>query len=202
MLWLAISLIIGCILVFAWKNADHIERRLLGRSNRGVKIGDQKALEYEAKHSVDSLSWPARQVLQTYNRIPQESRPSYNVEAALRALDKKYGMPEVNAHFIDYSTSHYYGMGFAQRFSWGCDCKEDTVEDTCEFFPEYDMMHDAALETIRSIQAREEAHRERERQMELAGLEPDLRTIPEIVEALRNERAAIDSVTEELRGSF
>lgn len=167
----------------------------------GYRFVSEKPKRIERKHreAIDTeFSWAARQVVYAFERLPEAHRPSYNLMAAMRALEAKYGRDKVHGHFIEvglYSRSN--------KFSWRCRCVWDSsqwkrVGDKCKHYPEYKDILDSIGEIDWALKKQEAAFKEREYQTVMAGLESDLRSVGDITDALRAERDLINSVTKEI----
>lgn len=138
-------------------------------------------------------SWPAMQVFNAYNSLPEANRPSYDIRAILVALDTKYGKEEVNRHF---STSFR-----SNQPTWGCLCVRRPVSESCSM-PEYKTLNDEIAKIKKALRLQEEALKGREHQMVLAGLQSDLDMVGSLTQALRDERAVITGVTKEIEGGM
>lgn len=144
------------------------------------------------------FSWAARQAMESFNSLPEQHRPAYDVEAAVKALDVKHGKEEVDVHF---TTSNRYLLTPYKSFK--CSCvwdywEEKRTADKCNHYPEYQEIIDAANSITSALAAQEQAIKDREHRMVLAGIENDLNSVKEITAALRMEKSLINQVTKEI----
>jgi hypothetical protein len=168
----------------------------------GTYTGDKymkRRIAQRQKVAIEEFSWAAKQVKTAYEKLPHEHRPSYDIMAALRALDTKYGKEEVNEHFCRLDP-----YSFTRVRDWKCECVYDAYRGEynngahCRFSPEYMAMVNGISDIAAALGRREQAIKDREHEMVLAGMENDLRSVEEITKALRSERDLIDNVTKEI----
>lgn len=133
-----------------------------------------------APEPVQIYSNAARIVLGAFSQVPVEHRPSHDIQAALKALDFKYGIKEVNQHFY-YHNDLY------------CSCTGN-----CKEYPEYVQMRRAMFDINGALKEQKRVEAKRERAIALAGIENDLKSVDDITAALRQERAIIVDVTKEI----
>lgn len=70
-----------------------------------------------SSRSASNLSWPARQVMKAYHKVPKDNRPSADIIRMLRALDQKHGgASAVDKHYAyrDWQGSTSYGWSHAR----------------------------------------------------------------------------------------
>lgn len=157
------------------------------------------------------FSWPAQQILKSYDSLPTENQPRSRseFENALRALDTKYEKAGVNAHF---SYDDYYSHSRPSVGTWKC-CCVDYISDRsyeryrrklfniCQEHPEYVQMRDGIMDIKNAIAEREVAYVEAQKRAILAGMQADLLSVESLTQALRDERKILTAVTKEIEQS-
>lgn len=159
---------------------------------------------------LDGLSEAAQHIVHQYRVLPEELQID-DVLPMVKALDVKYGKTAVDTHFqvAQYSEEQlkayrdrYYRASYHRDydiyvprqkyfFSWsgqkdnGCQHLKD-----CEYF-EYRALHEVILEATK-------AHREKERALEIAGVQHDLDAVEFLTARLREETGIMKSVAKEL----
>ena len=150
------------------------------------------------KH-LSQFSTTSQKIIEEWENLPEENRPGYDIEAVLSALDTKYGKALVDGHYVRRCG---YDRGFTH--TWNCLCiqkqrrSNEKVVDKCFKFPEYRDLYDSIRGILHSLAQREQAIKDHEHRMVLAGLESDLRGADCIIEALKSESEAINSITKEI----
>ena len=134
-----------------------------------------------AKKPMRGLSWPARQIVEKYNKIPENNRPSGDIVAIVRALDIKHGTSNVNVHFKN---------RYADGSSWQCDgsfCRK-RESDICH---DYRELYNSLRDVITALNRQKHA-------LEIAGVSDKLDEAARMVESLREEKKIISEITREL----
>lgn len=163
----------------------------------------------EAEELAD-LSDAAQRIVHQYRALPEELQID-DVLPMVKALDVKHGRTAVDTHFqvAQYSEEQlksyrdkYYRSSYHRDydlyvprqqyfFSWsgqkdnGCQHLKD-----CEYF-EYRALHEVILEATK-------AHREKERALEIAGVQHELNAVESLTARLREETGIMKAVAKEL----
>lgn len=137
---------------------------------------------------VHKLSFPARDLLKTYQSLPKANRPSGDMYKMLLALDTRVTTKKVNTHFEGrYNYSGEYVL------LWDNNCSRYSYKRSACAFQEYHDMYDAMTGIKNALQ-------EQERAMQIAAARGSLSQVEDFVEALRNEHKIVTEVTKELEG--
>ena len=186
--------IVAVVLLVAKADRELYARRV--RGNRQPKsLSKHQQAKYPEPHV---MSWIGRQVMTKYNGIPEANKPVLDVRAAVVALDVKYGITRLDGHFQKHSGIIFSGPR--------CDCtdgrnrqRNDTKRHrSCVKYPEFIQLWDSMREVEGALVRLQQAEAQRERAIELAGIENDLRSVDAITEALRNERDLLVEVAREI----
>lgn len=180
----AIGYIIVMLTVLAlstWIALPAIERRAAVRSGKApVAIAPKP--DYPEPHQ---MSWIGRKVMTNYNELPEAHKPSFDFRAAIVALDVKYQIETLDQHF----TKNDYVFSPPR-----CDCTSGHKrEQSCIRFPEFIGLWTGIRDIERAMKRLADAEAERERKIELAGIENDLRSVDDILDAFRIEKEALYS---------
>lgn len=139
------------------------------RSNQKIATVPKKA----------PMSNAAKRLVKEFNALPSASRPLFDMEELVKALDIKHGdIEKIDNHFYDYP----------HDFTWKCMCRQHNR--ACRY-PDYQNLH---LE----IEGIGKALAEQEHALKVAGVQASLDQIQELTQTLRQERELIESVTKEL----
>lgn len=182
----------------------------LNHKPKKVEVPSGPTPEQIAKaEELDNLSEASQHIVHQYRALPEELQID-DVLPMVKALDVKYGVSTVNAHFnvaqyteaelakkreyfLEYSM---YGSRYdpypSQRyvFSWSGSKGDCQHQEDCEYF-EYRALHEAILEATK-------AHREKERALEIAGVRHDLDAVQSLTARLREETGIMKAVAKEL----
>lgn len=133
--------------------------------------------------TVRHLSWPAREIVSAYNKLPESNKPYANILYVVEALDVKYGGKEaVDKRFtVSGYDSSYRSWRACHSCHRGC-------------------IHAAYKEIYDGINAIRTSLKEREHELEIAGVTDGLHAAKELTEALRQERDLIKETTKEIAG--
>lgn len=131
----------------------------------------------------------ANAVLSEYNSLPAEYQKG-NIESIVDALDVKYGIERVGAHYSHY----YYNSDPWTAHKEQCNgihySYKSFRRDLC-VAPEYYEMY----EEIKALKA---DIAKQKKEIEIAGVQHELDAIGELMEGLRQERAIVRDVTREI----
>lgn len=185
------------VILFVTAACQIREKRALAPKKKTEAIVAKKKKEY---------SWAAKSLMEMFEALPEVHRPGMDIEAAVSAIDIKYGIEDIDLHYKIYQR-YSYDIDSMYKMTWNCRCvhdedyetPEEFLADECRDFPEFWVIKNAINEVNQAINEREQAIKDHEKKMVLAGIESDLRSVDNIAEALRAERDALTSITDELR---
>ncbi len=131
-----------------------------------------------------------------YLALPEANRPSYDLDAVLRALIVKYGFGNIDGHYPCYGGTVNVRCQCHSYRTPGKTSKD--IAKSCPM-PEQMRLLTGILKVQKALDKQAAAEAAREREIELAGIENDLATLDDIVSAMDNEHDAISQSTQELR---
>lgn len=155
-------------------------------------LRSRKAVTHETKTvkalpKPHKMSWIGRAIMTEYNNLPDEHKPSYDLRAAIVALDVKYQIHALDNHFKP------------DRYMFGgprCSC---STGNNCKKFPEFISLWNGIREITSAMKRLEQAKWAREREIELAGVENDLRSVDDILAGFRMEAEVLHETAKEIR---
>lgn len=138
------------------------------------------------------MSWASEQVLKEYNALPEESQPYGDITETLRALDTKHDRNLLNGHFYlpayEWGTARPNGGGYSWIGASQMQVDPETGEDVRHehhgcIGSEHYALHVAIADITKAI-------RDKEKALELAGVQHELQQVPSLLEALKMEAEA------------
>jgi hypothetical protein len=145
---------------------------------------------YQSKYGlpyrkVRQFSWPAKQILKSYHKLPKDNRPYANLPHMLKTLDSKWeSKKKVDQHFA------HWGYDSVIH-NWNCNCSKMLhVPKKCPAL-EYKEIN-TGLKDIHSALA------EQEEKLRLSNASEAIEDAKTFAAALRAERAIITETTKEL----
>lgn len=183
---------IGCLVATAFLKARfHAKIRALE-----VSLDAMPDIVFAEAKGDSTLSWASQQVLKEYKGLPGESQTYGDIEGTLRALDTKHDRHLLNAHFYLGPEEFQNQNGFTTwegGNSWigvkeGVNIDNGVRSDRRHqhhgcIGSEHYALHLAITDIHDAIKAKEKA-------IELAGVEHELKQVPSLLEALKNEAEA------------
>ena len=154
-------------------------------------IARPKETVYPEPHK---MSWIGRRLMSMYNELPEANRPSYDFRGAIVALDVKYEIETLDRHF----TRDDFLLTVTNP---RCACTQNRSSNSknpCKFAPEFIDLLNGMKEINRALKRVAAAEAERERKIELAGIENDLRSVDDILNSFRIEKEALYSTAKEI----
>lgn len=126
-------------------------------------------------------SWAARQLMTEFNALPEDHRPSIDINAVVDALDTKHTVSVANSHF-----KTAYGYSESSQPSWdhhGCraPCPLD----------DYLALH-------RHMKAVTNAYQNRERALEVAAQQHGFEQMKQLIDSLVSETTLLDENTADI----
>lgn len=140
------------------------------------------------------LSWASKQIIDAYNRLPKDSQRVEGLESTLAALDEKFGIANVDAHFISYEFPHIRDGRITKTFN-PSEHRLYTSRSTCVSINCKYREYVEIREDIRSVS---DALIEQEKAIKMSSLKADLDNVRSIREAFRQELNIINETTKEL----
>lgn len=130
----------------------------------------------------EPLSWPAEQVMNVYNSLPEVNRPTADLRDTLEAMDQSYGGVEaINKAYNEWNG--YSSLGIS--YTWGRYGYERNARPGSKQY----------RELLYSLQSIKDALRAQEREFMMAGISHKLDRVAEIMEQAKNEKEIIEETT-------
>jgi hypothetical protein len=129
-------------------------------------------------------SWPAKQIIKAYNRLPESNRPFANIEYIVDALDIKHTVKAANDHFKRYYDGYDWDCNLNYCVGIGPDHRGCPMQE----------YHDLRL----AISGVQKALDKQKHELEIAGVSDGLTSAKELLSSLKSETVLINQVTREL----
>lgn len=131
-------------------------------------------------------SWPAGQICVEFYALPPNHRPSIDVDAVVNALDTKYGIEDVNAHFKGNVITA--DRRWTTAFTWNHNtCNSNPV---CPF-ADYTRLHEQIeLVTV--------AYKKQQHALAVAEQQHGFEQMREMLDGLRDEAQSLDESTADI----